>query len=108
MDKKFAILHAPDWGKKNYVPTFCIGRFYYIFMCFEYKHIASSVLRGLVIRDMHCQGKQVLPYTDIVPYIHHLTDKKSPGLGIKSTRAKSCIWIFLLDNSSKRTETNTN
>lgn len=94
-------------GGKNYIPTFCIGRYYYILMYFEYQYIgitlnlAPPILRGLLITDMHCKGKQVLPFTDKVPYIHHLTDKKSPSLGIKSTRAKSCIWIFLLDNSSK-------
>lgn len=101
-------------GGKNYIPTFCIGRYYYTSMFFEYQHIgitlnlAPPVLRGLLITDMHCKGKQVLLYTYIVPYIHHLTDKRSPSLGIESTRAKSCIWIFLLDNSSKRTEANTN
>lgn len=91
MDKKFATLHAMDWGKKKYIPTFYIGRYYYILLCFEYQHIgitlnlAPRILRGLLIIDMQWKGKQALPYTDIVPCIHHLTDKKSPSLGIKST-----------------------
>lgn len=77
--------------EKNYIPTFYIGRYYYILMCFECQHmgitlnLAPPILRGLLITDMNCKGKQVLSYTDIVQYIHHLTDKMSPGLGIKST-----------------------